>query len=321
MSEFVAVVHGRPSERADDADTLGTAVLIARALERLGFRTHTLSLDLDLGVIEALAAERPLAVFNMVESIRGDGRLAMAALNAMDHFGLRYTGASAEAYAVTTSKLLTKSLLRAAGLPTPDAWLGEVPAERRVIVKSVHEDASIGIDQGSVVGGSAAVREIRRRERRFGGRFFAEEYVPGREFNVSLLELAGEPVVLPLAEMRFDELPSHLLPIVDYAAKWDPQHTHGEAFRRAFGVEQAEPALAAALRDLAVECWHTLALSGYARVDFRVDSAGRPLILEVNANPCLAPDAGYRAALERSGRRFDEAVSAILLAATRDRAG
>ena len=49
--------------------------------------------------------------------------------------------------------------------------------------------------------------------------------------------------------------------------------------------------------NLAVECWRLFDLAGYARVDFRVDSRGQPWILEINANPCLSPDAGFAAAL------------------------
>ena len=65
-------------------------------------------------------------------------------------------------------------------------------------------------------------------------------------------------------------------------------------------------------RRLALECWRLFGLRGWARVDFRVDAAGQPWILEVNANPCLSPDAGFAAALARSSISFDEAIRRIL---------
>jgi D-alanine-D-alanine ligase len=63
---------------------------------------------------------------------------------------------------------------------------------------------------------------------------------------------------------------------------------------------------------LARECWHGFGLRGYARVDFRVDQEGNPWILEINANPCLSPDAGFAAALERAGISFPQAVERLL---------
>jgi D-alanine-D-alanine ligase len=71
---------------------------------------------------------------------------------------------------------------------------------------------------------------------------------------------------------------------------------------------------------LAVECWRLFGLAGYARVDFRCDEAGRPWILEINANPCLLPGAGFAAALERAGIGYDEGIQLILDAALRPNA-
>ena len=53
-------------------------------------------------------------------------------------------------------------------------------------------------------------------------------------------------------------------------------------------------------------------LRGWARVDFRVDAAGEPWILEVNANPCISPDAGFAAALERASIPYEEGIRRIL---------
>ncbi|MFZ1984893.1 MAG: GNAT family N-acetyltransferase, partial [Desulfatitalea sp.] len=69
------------------------------------------------------------------------------------------------------------------------------------------------------------------------------------------------------------------------------------------------------LKALALACWELFDLAGYARVDFRVDSAGRPWVLEINANPCIAPDAGFAAAIERAGLTYDQAVERIIGAA------
>lgn len=319
MSGFVPVVHGVAVDRPDEADTARNAALIARTLEKLGHATEVIPVDIDLTVIERIAARAPMAVFNLVEGMRGDGRLGHLACAAFDHFDIPYTGAGTAAYHLSTSKLLTKALLRANGLPTPDWWVSAPPAGRRVIVKSVHEHASYGMDQGSVVDGARAPAEVRSRERRFGGQFFCEDYIDGREFNVSVLELDDGPVVLPLAEMRFDALPEGVLPIVDYEAKWDESSPSYTLTTRRMGVEDRESGLASRIRDLTLSCWTAADLRGYARVDFRVSTSGDIHILEVNANPCLAPDAGFAAALDAAGLRFDEGIEAIVKAARRTR--
>jgi D-alanine-D-alanine ligase len=86
---------------------------------------------------------------------------------------------------------------------------------------------------------------------------------------------------------------------------------------RRFGLEKAEPALAAELEKLAKSCWDLFGLAGYARVDFRVDREGKPWILEVNVNPCLNPDAGFAAAAASAGLSYRDLISSIIDAAPR----
>lgn len=317
MDAFIPVIHGLAADRPDDLDGVSAAREVAAALARIGYVSETVVLDIDLTAIERLAARRPVVVFNLCDAIRGDGRLGAIACAALDHFHLSYTGAGSTAYLQSASKLLSKALLRSAGLPTPDWWLGDAPPGRPVIVKSVDEHASYGIDQDSVVDGARAAVEIARREQRFGGRFFAEAYIAGREFNVSVIERDGAPMVLPIAEMDFAGLPDDVLPIVDYGAKWDEASPGYFGIGRGFGLEAAEPGLAARIRALTLECWAAAGLSGYGRIDFRVGPDGAPLILEFNANPCLSGDAGFAAALDRAGLGYDQAIAAIVAAGRR----
>ncbi len=288
---------------------------VATALEALGHETELVVVGFDLTVIERLKDRSPFVVFNLVDSIHGDCRLGHLACAALEHLGVPFTGAGATAYIQSTSKLLTKTLLQASGLPTPRFWHGDAPAGVRTIVKSVYEHASYGMDQGSVVDGGEASAERQRRQVTFGGTFFCEEYIDGREFNVSLVEIDGSPHVLPIPEIDFTGLPNGTLPIVDYAAKWDPEDPAYHLTPRQFGLEGTDPALAAKLTDLSLACWNASGLRGYARVDFRVDAAGNPFILEFNANPCISRDAGFAAALAASGYSYDQGVGLIVDAA------
>ncbi|MCB1150495.1 D-alanine--D-alanine ligase, partial [bacterium] len=148
-----------------------------------------------------------------------------------------------------------------------------------------------------------------------GAPWFAEAFVEGREFNIALLEGPAGRAVLPPAEILFPDYPEGKPRIVGYAAKWDPgsfEYTHTV---RSFPTEDRDGPLLAEVGRLARACWDLYGLRGWARVDFRVDARGRPFILEVNANPCLAPDAGFAAALDRAGTSFADAVAHILAAA------
>lgn len=183
-------------------------------------------------------------------------------------------------------------------------------------MKSDSEHGSLGIDAGSIVPGTRAAAEIAARRARFGSTFFAETFIEGREFNVALLEASqGGARLLPIPEILFDTLPAGAPRIVDYGAKWDPGCPAYHHTPRRFGIEAREPALAAALAQQSRAVWDLFGLSGYARVDFRVDAAGAPWVLEVNTNPCLAPDAGFAAAAAEAGLPYDALVAQVLAVA------
>jgi D-alanine-D-alanine ligase len=237
----------------------------------------------------------------------------------LERFGVPTTGCDAAALHLSSHKLLAKRWLRRHGIATPD-WVAGADAPSLAgdtwIVKSVWEHASLGMDDGCVVNGSAAIRRrIEQSRRTFGGDWFAERFVDGREFNISILEIDGRPSVLPIAEIEFEDYAPGKPKIVGYAAKWLPDAVEDHATRRVFPVVPFE--LAARIREVATECWSIFGLSGYARVDMRLDAAGTPWILEINANPCLASDAGFCAAAEAGGLDFGTMIDLIVRAAGR----
>lgn len=314
LPPFVPVLHGAAADRPDEADTVMAAETIRDALDRLGYRSEIVHLGLDLGTLAALAERRPAVVFNLVEALAGDGTLAHLAPTALEHFGLAYTGGTAESLRDTLSKTAVKDRLHGAGLPTP-AWSRDgsgLDGVERVIVKSVGEHASIGLDADSVVATGRAANEIRVRQSRFGGRFFAEAYIEGREFNLALLDGADGPELLPIAEIEFVAYPDGRPRIVDYEAKWeDGSFAFGNTPRR-FGFPAGDALLLDRLGDLALAAWRLFDLAGYARVDFRVDAMNRPWILEINVNPCLSPDAGFAAAAAEAGMDYDAMIERIV---------
>lgn len=325
----VVIAHGvLDATRPDEQDTLDQVREVAGALARLGCTVDTLAVSLDLSPLAGLAQPDENAsdddgaptIFNLVEALDGDGRLIHLAPAVMEHAGLAFTGSGAVAIALTTDKQLTKRLLASAGLPVPADWdtAVAVEPETQFIVKSLTEDASFGIDDKSVVPHARVAEEVAARAARFGGHWFAEAYIPGREFNLSVLEdQSGMPQVLPIAEIAFEGYDDDRPRIVDYEAKWQPDSFAYNNTPRRFIDAVSEGDLAGELERLARAAWHTLGLAGYGRIDFRVDATGRAYILEANANPCLSPDAGFAAAARQAGMTYDELIGRILSRARR----
>ena len=301
----------------EDQDTLIAAEAVRAALEGRG---HTVSKARfrEESLAALLNREKPEIVFNLVEGVDGKGLLASAAPRLLGEIGVPFTGVGAKAMDVTIDKVLTKELLRGAGLSTPD-W--SVPPDwagldgRQWIVKAALEDGSIGLDDGCVVPGPAVAIRAGASAARFGGRWFAEQYVEGREFNIALLGGRDDLRILPMAEMTFADWPQGKPRIVGYGAKWDEDSAGWRHTVRRFGVERDEPALAARVAHACESVWRLFALTGFARVDFRVGHDGAPLILEINTNPCISPDAGFAAAAAEAGMSYEALIEAIVEAA------
>lgn len=319
----VLVLHSdvAPDAPPDERDTLITAGAIAGALRARGHEAALAPFVPDPARLKTQIANADL-VFNLVESVFGQDDLASLAPAMLEKLGMAFTGANAAAMALTADKPVTKRMLRAAGLATPGwaeppHWDG-LQSGARYIVKSATADASLGLDDGAVVTGDRVRARARASAAKHDGRWFAETFIDGREFNVAVLDDGDGPRVLPLAEMRFTDWDETKPKIVGYAAKWDDADPGAAKTIRSFAVETDELALAARLRELTLAAWKLFSLAGYARVDFRVDEKGAAMILEINPNPCLEPGAGFAAAAREAGLGYDALIERIALAAFHD---
>lgn len=310
----------------DEEDSLVQLRAVESALARLGHDALSVALNIkspERALVE-LKGFSPDCVFNLVEETAGHSDLNHLGAFLLESIGLCYTGCSAKALLLTGDKILCKRLLRVSGLPTPDwiteeeAMLEHVRAEDRYLLKPRAQDASLGIDEERLQI-LTSVEECRQaivaHGHEFPGGFFAEQYVDGREFNISLIEIDGEPKVLPAAEIRFDAYPPEKLKVVGYRAKWAEGSFEYENTPRSFVFPVSDRDLILQLEQLALRCWQLFSLNGYARVDFRVSTDGQPYILEINANPGIAPDAGFVAAAAEQGMSYDQVMAQIVEAA------
>ncbi len=314
----VAILYGAvaPDAAPDEQDVLVEVETVRRALQGLGYRAVEVPITLDLAAARRrLARLAPDFVFNLVESVLGEGRLIHLAPALLDSLGLAHTGSGTDAAYVTSNKPLAKRLMLGAGIATPAfAAPGRLPDfPGPYIVKSVWEHASIGLTDGSVTTDAASLPDlIARRRQSHGGEWFVEAFVDGREFNLSLLGGPDGVELLPPAEMCFVGFPPGKPRIVNYAAKWEEGSFEFHATPRRFDFGPEDAGLLARLEATAKACWHLFGLHGYARVDCRVDLAGEVQVLEVNINPCISPDAGFAAAAARAGLDLPAVVARIL---------
>jgi D-alanine-D-alanine ligase len=194
-------------------------------------RAAPLHAELEL-IEESLHADRPDLVFNLVESLAGSDRLGHLAAVLIEDLDLPYTGTQAAGLHLTNNKPRAKERLRAAAMPTPDWATAARDSTQAIasrtdglqppyIIKAVWEHASLGLDDHAVVtegDGSTVCEQIASRSRQLGQTCFAERFVDGREFNLSLIAGTDGPRVLPPAEIDFSAFPADKPRIVGYAA-------------------------------------------------------------------------------------------------------
>ncbi len=273
--------------------------------------------------VDAASVNGADTVVNLVESPPGLPAFQSEAAATFEDLGLRITGSSATAIETTTDKNATRRILAEngvavapGGLLDPDhpKTLDRVPPPW--ILKPALEDASLGLDDGAVTSDRAqAVDRARDLQSRFGGQgVLVEHLLPGREFNIAILEGAAGPEVLPPAEMTFVDFPADRPRILGWEAKWDQSSFAYQNTVRRF-LDDAESELTEELVYVARRAWAACGLAGYGRVDIRLDDHGTPCVLEVNANPCISPDAGFAAATVAAGIEPTEVVRRILTAA------
>lgn len=322
VKKTIGLVHNQPIPKGQanwesSADIMAQVEAIETALSDLGFASTRIPFTRDLGrFVHRLEEARITAAFNLCESVDDNPQFVAHPAAVLELLNINFTGSAASTLMTTTDKHLVKLVLQAAGLPTPKSllFLGGEPADYRalqfpVILKPQFEDASIGIDQESVITDPSRLPAILREFYGTYGPIVVEEYIDGREFNISLLG-SDRPEVMPIAEIDFSGFPDDLFKIVGYRAKWAPESIEYRQSKRIFPSLPHQ--MAEDLATVATQCYRLFALRDYGRVDLRLDSNGKAYVLEINANPCLSPDAGFPAAVQKSGLDYQAMVEKFI---------
>jgi D-alanine-D-alanine ligase len=283
------------------------------ALKGLGYETSLIPVRAPNDFAWLQRVRRSDCVFNLCEGIGGHARFEDFVVATLELTGVPYTGCKPWGVTVTHRKHVANTLLSRSGTPIPAFVVcdgNKIPAELTlpVIVKPAAEDASVGIDAGSVCTSKKALKKRLAEMVEQWDEVLVQEYVAGREFNVGFI---GDQV-LPIAELCFDNMPEGSWPILTYAAKWDvgsPEDLGSVPLCPA----ELTPDLQKRVIAVARHAWESLcAAEGYGRVDLRVDAQGQPFVLEVNPNPDISDSAGLSRMAKAAGWEYQDLIAKIV---------
>jgi D-alanine-D-alanine ligase len=261
--------------------------------------------------IERLRKGRFDLVFNMCEGVDGVAALEPSVIAMLELMAVPYTGSTSFTTGLCLRKHVVNALLASAGLPVPDfvtLRAGEaVPSIGfPAICKPTAEDASIGIEQKSVVRTKRALAQRVEAMHQRWQQVLVQRYVEGREVNVGIL---GDQV-LPVAEIDFSGMPKGKWRIVSYKSKWESGSDEDAGTAPRCPADLGKE-LEAEVRRVALAAWRLVGGTGYGRVDMRIDAEGRPWILEVNPNPDIAPNAGLARMAGVAGLNYPRLIRTV----------
>lgn len=267
---------------------------------------------------QALEDFEPTIAFNLLEAFDDVVIFDQNVVSYLELLKVPYTGCNPRGLTLARDKALARKLLAYHRIPSPDftvVGIGRRPVLPRrmgypVIVKSLFYEASAGISQASVV---ANEEQLAKRVRFVHETLFTpaivEQYIEGRELYVGVIG-NHRLKVFPVWEMSFDRMQGDNWPIATERVKWNV------SYQKRHGIETDEAelpeAVAAGVQRLAKRAYRALELSGYARIDFRMDAAGRAYVIEANPNPQLAKEEDFARSAERAGVGYARLLERIM---------
>jgi D-alanine-D-alanine ligase len=321
----IAVVYNEPHPSRYDSNHEQKAVLgvveaasaVHRALIELGDSSVLLPLSPPFeGARRKLAALEVDVVFNLFEGFCGEPETEALVPEALEKIGLPFTGCRADVLRLALDKARIKVVLRSAGVATPDFQLltAETLHTFRLgypcIVKPRTEDASHGINAESVVKDFQSLeKQVTMVDQMYHGGALVEAFIGGREFNATIIG-NDRPVLLPVSEIVY-ELPPGMPRLLTFAAKWETDSAYFKGTRAVCPAEVSDGE-----RDdiagAALATFRLVGCRGYARVDMRLDEAGKLNVIELNPNPDISPGSGAARQAAAAGMSYAGFVDRIV---------
>ena len=309
-----------------DVNSWKTEYDVVQTLRALGHEVRALGVQYELFPLrDAVEQWQPHIVFNLLEEFHGEVLFDQNVVSYLELLKVPYTGCNPRGMIISRGKALSKKLLAYHRIRVPDFHVFPVGRKVRrpgwlgypLIVKSLIEHASVGIAQASVVDTDDKLAErVRFVHERIGTDAIAEQFIEGREIYVSVM--GNERLVaFPAWELVARNLPENAPLIATARVKHDIEYQQRHGID--IGAAALTPEQAARLAHISKRIYKTLELSGYARIDFRLDAGGLFYFLEANPNPEIAQREEFASAARAAGIEYPELLQRFLNLGLRQR--
>src|SRR5437867_9627289 len=293
---------------------------VVSTLTTMGHEVRALGVHDDLGEIRRLVTEwKPHIAFNLLEGFDDITIFDQNVVSHLELLKLAYTGCNPRGMLLARDKSLSKKLLAYHRIPIPEFEVFRIgrPIRRAkrlsfpLMVKSLTQEASIGISQASVVDSDEKLKErVTFIHESIRTAAIVEQYIEGRELYVGVL---GNQMLqaLPVWELFFTNMPDGAKRIATDRVKWSVK------YQKKYGIDSGPArdlpeAQADSIQHLCKRAFRALELSGYARIDLRLDEAGNPWVIEANPNPQIARGEDFAASAEKAGISYETVLQRII---------
>lgn len=293
---------------------------VVTTLRKIGHEVEPLGVEQDLGVIRsAIDASKPHIVFNMLEAFDNVALFEPNVVSYLELLKIPYTGCNPRGLLLAKDKGLSKKLMAYHRIPMPEFAVFRRGRKVRLpnglafpmIVKSLTEESSLGISQASVVEDEQKLRErVAFIHDSIGTDALVEQFIDGRELYVGVM--GNQRLrVLPVWEMQFTKMPDDVHRIATGRVKWNAK------YQEKYGIQTAElqngpDGAVERIGHLCKRVYRSLELSGYARIDLRLDKDGKIYVIEANPNPQIAQDEDFAKSAKQAGMPYDSLLQQII---------
>lgn len=313
-------VPGFTKERLDKEIYYKDVDSVKNALSESGFIVNKFSVTNDIEkLLSDIKIFSPDCIFNLCEEVGGDSRGEVYTAGLLELLNIPYTGTGPFGLALALDKARTKDILKSHGLKVPCYQVLNSAKDILsrgcrfpLIIKPLCEDGSYGIETDSIVRDKEGLcKKVDEINTRFKEPVIAEQYIDGRELNVSLLGNKKDSEILAVSEIDYKRVSKKTPKICSYEAKWDvdsSEYKNTMPICPAFLTKQ----LKNEIEDISRKVYDIMECRDYARIDIRLDKNEIPYIIDVNPNPCLGADSGFVTAAEKAGLAYNNLLARII---------
>ncbi len=306
-------------DRLDDTfaewDSMETIEAVRNALEQYGHSVELIEADKE--AFRKLSELNNDFIFNVAEGFGGVSRESQIP-SMLEMLGIPFTGSDSITTGICHDKSRCKEILSYYGIPnapfliTDDEKISVSSNGYPKFVKPLHEGSSKGIYNSSVVNNPAELHsEISRIKQCYGQPAIVEDFLPGKEFTVSMLGNGDGSKVLPVVEINLDSVPEGFNKIYSYEVKWffDTRENKLDIFKCPADVSSS---LYKEIENVCLNAYRCLRIRDWARIDVRLDSNNVPNIVEINPLPGILPDPADNSCYPKAAREFGLDYNAMI---------